>query len=385
MHAAVQRYVDENLLAGANAVVLKDNQIIDQKTWGHADIAAGKPIEMDTIFRIYSNTKIITSVAAMCLLEDGKFSLDDPIANYLPELADLKVLAPDAESLDDTVPLASHPTVRQVFCHNAGFTYGFLQQSPVLDAAYTQVDMQGSSSTLAEMITKLSKLPLAYQPGTKWQYSVSTDVLARLVEVWSGKSFGAFLEERLFIPLEMTDTGFFVPMEKRDRLATNYLPVDMMDPMKGGLNPVPPEMDANYIDDNPLESGGGGLVSTINDYTNFISMLVGGGEWNGKRILKSDTVEMMQQNQLADGVHVELPNWIMPDTDFGLGLALKTAPQQGEPDSAVGEYHWGGMAGTHSWVAPKAGIAALIFTQRLPGFWHPFSHEFKRLVYQAAA
>lgn len=385
MHAAIQRYVDDTLISGANAVILKDNRIVDQKTWGHADIAGEKPIAMDTIFRIYSNTKIITSVAALCLLEDGKYDLDDPIAKYLPELDNLRVIAPDAATVDDTVAMESAPTVRQVFCHNAGFTYGFLMQSPVVDAAYNEVQINAPTSTLAEMITKLSKLPLAYQPGAKFQYSVSTDVLARLIEVWSGQRFPDFLEARIFKPLGMSDTAFHVPAEKRDRLATNYLPVDPMDPMKSGLNPVPAEMDAAMIDDTAFTSGGGGLMSTILDYTTFIQMLINGGEWNGTRVLQPETVALMQTNQLPEGVEVELPVWGMANTLFGLGVAIKTAPLDGEPDSAIGEYHWGGMAGTHSWVSPKAGLAALIFTQRLPGFWHPFSHEFKRLVYAAAA
>ena len=380
----MQRYIDDNLLAGANAVILKDGEIVDQHCWGYANIENQQPIEMDTIFRIYSNTKIITSVAALCLLEDGKYDLDDPLSKYIPAFANLQVLKPGATSIEETEAATSPPTVRQVFCHNAGFSYGFIMEAPIIDAAYNAAPVNDPNSTLADLMTKLSQFPLAYQPGSRWQYSFSTDILARLVEVWSGQTFAEFLQARIFAPLGMTDTGFFVPQEKRDRLATNYLPVDPMDPMKGGLNPVPPEMDASYIDDTPFTSGGGGLVSTINDYTTFIQMLIGNGTLGDTQILKPETVAMMQQNQLADGVQVKLPNWVMPDTVFGLGVALKTAPQDGEPASAVGEYHWGGMAGTHTWVAPGANLAALIFTQRLPGFWHPFSHEFKRLVYQAA-
>lgn len=383
MHAAIERYIDDNLLAGAAAVVLENNRIVDHHLWGYADIESGRPIETDTIFRIYSNTKIVTSVAAMCLFEDGRFSLDDPIDEYLPELSELTVLKPDARDIGDTEPLASRPTVRQVMCHNAGFSYGVLSEAPILDAAYMERGINAPDSTLADMVTRLSGLPLANQPGTRWRYSVSTDILARLIEVWSNRSFPDFLAERLFGPLKMVDTGFHAPASKHDRLATNYRPVDPTDPMKPGLQAVPEALDAPWRSPQPFTSGGAGLVSTLGDYTNFISMLIGNGQWQNQQILTPETVSMMHTNQLPAGVDVHLPRWVMPDTVFGLGLAIKTAPREGEPKTAVGEYHWGGMAGTHSWVSPAAGLAAIIFTQRLPGFWHPFSHEFKRLVYQA--
>lgn len=382
MHAAIQKYVDDNLLAGASAVVLKDNQPVDFKTWGYADIESGKPVDSDTIFRIYSNTKIITAVAAMILYQEGRFAFDDPLEKYLPALADRQVLKPGGEDLADTEPSRNKPTVRQVMCHNAGFSYGFLQESPI-DAKYNELNMMAPDSSLAEMIEKLAPLPLAYQPGARWQYSVSADILARLVEVWSGKSFIEFLQDRILGPLGMVDTDFYVPTSKHARLATNYAPVDPMQPMKPGLNVAQDVLVGGYLKPKRFLSGGGGLVSTLPDYTTFIRMLAGNGQLDGVRILKPETISLMRTNQLPKGVAVQLPAWIMPDTVFGVGLALKTAPREGEPAEAIDEYHWGGMAGTHSWVAPRANLAALIFTQRLPGFWHPFSHDFKRLVYAA--
>lgn len=384
MHAAIQKYVDANILAGVSSVILKDNRIVDFRTWGHADIESEKPIEDDTIFRIYSNTKIITTVAAMCLFEDGCFKLDDPIDNYLPALADLSVLKAGAEDASEVEPAATRPTVRQVMCHNAGFSYGLFQESKV-DPLYAQRDVMSAKGTLADMVEKLGEIPLAYQPGARWQYSVSTDILARLVEVWSGKSFFDFLYTRIFKPLTMMDTDFYVPESKHGRFATNYVPVNPMQPMEGGLNPAPDTLIGGYLSPKSFTSGGGGLVSTIGDYTSFIQMLIGEGEFGGERILKPETVAMMHQSQLPQGVGVVLPTWPMPDTTFGLGVAIKTAPAKGEPESATDEYHWGGMAGTHSWISPRANLAGLVFTQRLPGFWHPFSHEFKRLVYQAAS
>ncbi|MCB1645570.1 MAG: beta-lactamase family protein [Pseudomonadales bacterium] len=382
MHEAIQSYIDRDLLVGASSVILKNNEIVDTHCWGMADREAGKPVALDTIMRIYSNTKIVTSVAAMCLWEDGCFDLDDPLAKYLPQLADRQVLKAGSQDPADTEPAASQPTVRQVMCHNAGFSYGFLMESP-LDQLYVGRNVMDPDSTLAQLIDKLEDMPLCYHPGARWQYSVSTDILARLVEVWSGKAFDEFLRTRIFGPLGMTDTGFWVPESSADRFAANYVPVDPMAPMTPGLNLAPDATLGGYLAPKSFLSGGGGLVSTIGDYTTFIQMLVGHGEYEGNRILKPETVAMMQTNQLPAGVAVQLPAWVMPSTEFGLGLALKTGPMEGEPESAIGEYHWGGMAGTHTWVAPRAGIAALIFTQRLPGFWHPFSHEYKRLVYKA--
>ncbi|MCB1693991.1 MAG: beta-lactamase family protein [Pseudomonadales bacterium] len=385
MHAGIQTYIDNNILAGASAVVLKDNHIVDFKTWGYADIETQRPVAEDTIFRIYSNTKIVTSVAAMCLHEDGCFALDDPIEKHLPQLADRQVLRKDATDIADTEPASSKGTIRQLMSHSAGFSYGFLQECPTLDKVLTDVDIMGADSTLAEMVDKLGTLPLAYHPGERWQYSVSADILARLVEVWSGKTFIEFLQERIFGPLDMVDTDFYVPESKHARFATNYVPVNPMQPMEGGLNAAPDLLIGGYLKPKRFMSGGGGLVSTIGDYTSFIRMLVGEGEFGGVRILAPETVRMMHTNQLPVGVGVQLPNWFMPDTVFGLGLAIKTAPREGEPAEAIDEFHWGGMAGTHSWISPRAGLAALIFTQRLPGFWHPFSHDFKRLVYQAVS
>ncbi|MDA0790877.1 MAG: serine hydrolase [Proteobacteria bacterium] len=362
MHSAIARFVEDDILAGAASVVLKDNQIVDFHLWGYADIEARQPMQEDSIYRIFSNTKIVTAVAAMCLLEDGRFSLDDPLDEYLPKLASPVVLK--AGSTDPTAvePARSRPTIRQLMCHNAGYTYGFLMESPI-DALYNRVNIMDPNATLADMVSKLGQIPLAYQPGSRWQYSVSSDILARLVEVWSGLSFSEFLSQRIFGPLGMIDTGFHVPGEKLPRLTTNYAPINPAEPMKGGLRAVPD----TYAEPKAFHSGGGGLVSTIGDYTRFIQMLVGEGQFGDARILAPETVRLMHTNALPDGIGVQLPNWFMPDTVFGLGLAIKTAPRDGEPDTAVDEFHWGGMAGTHSWISPRAGIAALIFTQRLPG------------------
>ncbi len=384
MHAAMQKWVDDGFLAGASAVVMHRGAIVDEAYWGLRNREENLPMTRDTICRIYSNTKVITSVAAMTLFEAGKFELDDPIAKYLPQLRQLKVVRKGATAADDVEDLVSAPTVRQLFCHNAGFSYGWIQES-VIDAALLAADVMNPNIDLATMVDRLAEVPLAYQPGARFQYSVSTDVLARLVEVWSGARFSDYLKSTILEPLGMRDTDFYVPAQKHARFAANYVPVDPMDPMKPGLNPAPDSLLGGYLEPRALESGGAGLVGTLRDYTRFIQMIIGSGAAHGVRILQPETVAMMHANQLPAGVGIQIADWSMPDTVFGLGFAIKTKPAAGEPDIAIDEYHWGGIAGTHSWIAPRADIAAIVFTQRLPGFWHPFSHDFKRCVYEAVA
>jgi CubicO group peptidase (beta-lactamase class C family) len=322
-------------------------------------------------------------VAALTLFERGKFRFEDDISVYLPQFSELSMLKPGSKDPDDTIVAPRAPTVRELFCHNGGFSYGIFMES-VVDQKYTAARVLAPDASLSDLAERVAALPLANAPGARWQYSVSTDLLARLIEVWAGESFADYLERVLFRPLGMTDTGFQVRADQVERFAANYVPVDPMDPMKPGLNLAPDTVLGNYLQPRALQSGGGGLVSTLADYTRFIQMIVNDGELNGVRILKPDTVALMRSNALPGGLGVELPNWRMPNTVFGHGFAIKTAPATGEPDTAIDEYHWGGLAGTHSWISPRGSIAGIIFTQRLPGFWHPFSHEFKREVYRIA-
>jgi len=382
VHQSIQGYIDNKLLSGAASIILKDNKIVDTKYLGYMDIEAKKPTQSDTIFRIFSNSKIIISVAALCLYEDGCFDLDEPLEKYLPQFSQLKVLIKGAKNPSETESLKSKPTIRQLMSHNAGFSYGIFAES-VVDSLYLEKRVLDPQGTLSSLVDKVASIPLSYQPGTQWQYSVSTDILARLIEIWSGKSVEVFLNDRIFTPLNMPDTGFHVPPEKHDRLAANYAPSDILDAIDSTLVLAPDTMTGGYLAPKPLLSGGGGLVSTIVDYTRFIQMLIGEGKFEGGQTLKPETVKMMHENQLSEGIKVTLPLGVMPETVFGLGVAIKTKAAAGEPETAIGEYHWGGLAGTHTWISPKAGIAALIFTQRLPSFWHPFSHDYKRLIYKA--
>lgn len=384
MHDAIQKYVDLNILSGASSVVIKDNKIVDLKMWGQMDMEKGMPMQPDTIFRIFSNTKKIISVAAMICYERGLFKLDDPLEKYIPAFKNLQVLKKGSDDPSQTEALNSPPSVRQLMCHNAGFSYGIFAESPV-DAFYLEKNVLDSDSTLEQMVEKLAGIPLANQPGARWQYSVSVDILGRLVEIWSGQPLDEYLQQHIFEPLQMVDSGFYVPPESHHRFAANYVPVNPLDPMESGLNLSPDHPIGGTTTPKKFFSGGAGLVSTLGDYTSFIQMLIGQGEWQGSRILKPETVKLMHTNQLPKGLGLVLPSWPMENTGFGIGLAVKSAPGQDEPMAATGEYHWGGLAGTHSWVSPESGIAGIIFTQRLPGFFHPFSQDFKRLVYEAFA
>jgi CubicO group peptidase (beta-lactamase class C family) len=386
MHKSMQWYVSEEMIPFCTTLVMEGCDIVDIKTFGSMDGGEGRPLQHDTIYRMYSNTKIVTSVAAMMLWEAGKFDLDDPLEKFLTDFANLQILKPEASSITDTEPANSSITIRQLLSHTSGLSYGFIEPESVIDKAYVEGGINALSTqdqTLEGLCEALGKQPLVFQPGTYWRYSLATDVTARLIEVISGQSFDEYLKQHIFEPLEMVDTDFYVPVEKQDRFSTMYRPEDFLDPLAKGLVKSDDPIEGIYSKPNTFLSGGGGLCSTLVDYIKIIQLIVNGGEWNGTRLLKAKTLDLMRTNQLPEGVVVNFPMWDMPGTTFGLGFALKEQPGEGEPDGATGEYHWGGMAGTHSWMSPGTGITAICMTQRMPGFWHAFSHDFKRLVYEA--
>ena len=388
LHQRMQFYVDEGILSCVNTLVMRGTDVLDFQRFGFMDLESRRPLTEDAIYRMYSNTKIVTSVAAMQLFEQGRMPLDAPVADYLPAFADMQVLREDARSADDVVPARETMRIRHVMSHSAGLSYGFIEPESVIDQAYVAAGidiLSDFSLTLETLCDRLAALPLVYEPGTQWRYSFATDVLARLVEVVSGARFDDYLKANLFEPLGMVDTDFWVPPEKRDRFVTMYAPEDLFDPMKPGLVKVDDPQEGAYTRQRNLLSGGGGLVSTVQDYLTFIRMIVSGGSWQGAKILEPETLALMRSNQLPAGVGVNFPMWDMPGTVFGLGFALKSALAEDDPAGMRNEYHWGGMAGTHSWMAPEAGITGMCMTQRMPGFWHPFSHEFKSLAYRIAA
>ncbi|MEM7077701.1 MAG: serine hydrolase domain-containing protein [Pseudomonadota bacterium] len=384
LHAQLNSYVERDILPCCSSIVMRGTDILDYQTFGYMDLETREPLREDAIYRMYSNTKIVTSVALMMLHEQGRFGLDDPLANYLPEFTDLQVLKVGASSAEETEPAAGPVLIKHILSHSAGFSYGFIEPESVVDQAYLAggLNVLGDSSlNLEEFCSRVAKLPLAYQPGTGWRYSVATDVCARLVEVLSGQTFDAFLKDHIFAPLGMVDTDFWVPPEKTERFISMYAPTDLLDPMKPGLVKADDPATGVYSSKRKLLSGGGGLVSTLADYMSFIRMIINGGEIGGVRILQRETLELMRTNQLAEGVEVAFPMWAMRGTVFGLGFALKQTLGADDPAGMQDEYHWGGMAGTHTWMAPHAGITGMCSTQRMPGFWHPFSHDFKAMVY----
>ena len=381
LHAAMQAQVDQQFLPGVSTALLRGRDVVDTFCCGFADKEAGIPLREDHIFRMFSSTKLTTSCAVLMLIEEGRIQWDDPIEEYIPELGSLQVLKSGAIRIDDVEPAKTSITIRHLMTHTSGLSYGIFDPGTAMFNAYKKADVMHPGKTLSEMMTTLESLPLSFQPGTQWEYSVATDVLARLVEVVSGESFGRFLANRIFEPLGMTDTDFWVPEEKLNRLSALYVGVDLLDPTKPGLlradtKPFP----GAYTRKLPRESGGGGLVSTLGDTVKFIQSFLPGGP----TLLKPATIELMYQNQLAAGLCVQFPN--MPrfeNKGFGLGSSVTIATGAWEPTKVVGEVGWGGLAGTIWWINPRIGIAGVLMTQRYFGFGNPYSFVFKAQAYQA--
>ena len=378
-HAAMQRYVDGNLLPGFSSAVLVGRDVVDVSCIGWADKEAQIPLRVDHIFRIFSNTKLITSCAALLLFEDGRFQLDDPVERFIPQLANRAVLRPGATSLDQTEPAVRPITIRHLMSHSSGLSYGLLDPGTLIFKAYNERKVNNPATTLAAMIDVLADMPLAYHPGTSWEYSVAIDVLARLVEVISGQRFDAFIQSRILGPLGMVDTGFVV--SDRNRLVAYYAGADPVDPMKPGLTradalPYP----GAYLRPFSRQAGGAGLVSTLPDMVALIRSLLPGGP----TLLKPDTIELMMTNQLPEGVSIRFPAYgEIRGRGHGLAGALILEPSAFDHQDARGELFWGGRAGTQWWISPGKNTAGLIMAQREAGFAHPFAVEFKRLAYEA--
>jgi CubicO group peptidase (beta-lactamase class C family) len=366
MKPVVQAMLDKKETAGVVIAVVRNGKVADLEPFGLMDIEAAKPMQTDAIFRIYSMSKPITSVAVMMLCEEGRFQLDEPVSKYLPELKGLRV---QAEKGNETTEAKREITIRDLLRHTSGFTYGFFGDSPV-DKLYRDNKVLDPNDSLADLVTKLGKLPLAYQPGTHFNYSVSTDVLGRLVEVVSGKSLDQFFQERIFGPLDMKDTGFFVPDEKLPRFTACYGPVE-----KGsGLKVTDAPANSKYRKPPKLLSGGGGLVSTARDYCRFCEMMLEGGQLGGTRLLREDTVQQMMSNQLPDeAMPINLGGAPRPGVGFGLGFSVAIASR---------EYGWGGAASTHFWIAPKQKLAVVALQQYMP-FHQRLEFAIKPIIYGA--
>jgi CubicO group peptidase (beta-lactamase class C family) len=375
-HDAVKALIDKKEMAGAVIAVARHGRVAMFEALGEMEAGSGKAMRPDAIVRIFSMTKPITSVAAMILVEEGKIALDDPVAKYLPELKSLRVYAGKGNT-DETLEVGHEPTVRDLMRHSAGLTYGAFGDSPV-DRKYREKNVLSRESTLKEMMEKLGKIPLMYQPGTRWHYSVATDVLGRVVEVASGKPLDEFFAERIFAPLDMKDTGFYVPADKLDRFAASHA----LEKSKK-LAATEPAEKSRYRTKPKMLSGGGGLVGTARDYLRFCQMLSNGGELDGVRILKKETIADMTKNQLPEEAMKARNNG---KTDIGDGFGLGFNIRVGQDDPATGrfggEYAWGGAASTHFWIAPNQELVVVALEQFMPN--RPtLKDAIKPLIYQA--
>ncbi|MBU2286564.1 MAG: beta-lactamase family protein [Gammaproteobacteria bacterium] len=376
--------VDQEFLPCVSTALLRGRTVVDRFCYGHADREAGVALREDHIFRMFSSTKLVTSCAVMMLVEDGRIRLEDPVEKYIPELANRQVLRPGATSLADTEPARSAITLQHLMTHTSGLSYGLFDPGTLLYTAYNGAGVRNMSQDLGAMMTALAPLPLSFHPGTQWEYSVATDVLGRVVEVVTGERFGRFLSHRIFEPLGMADTDFWVPPEKRDRLCALYVGVDLADPTRPGLlradaSPYP----GAYLSPPARDSGGGGLVSTLDDSIRLIQSLVPDPA-GGPTLLQPATVQQMFSNQLPPGMHVQFPNVpTQPGWRFGLGSAVRDAAAPTDPKDIPGEVSWGGLAGTLWWIHPRLGIAAVLMTQRYFGFGNAYAQQFKVEAYSA--
>ncbi|EEP73744.1 beta-lactamase [Micromonospora sp. ATCC 39149] len=380
------RYVDDGRLAGWQIVVTRRGEIAHSSSYGMRDREAGLPVEPDTLWRIYSMTKPVTSVAAMMLWEEGRFELTDPVHRWLPEFADVRVYDKGPLTKPYTVPAVEPIRIWHLLTHMSGLTYGFAQVS-VVDGLYRAAGFDLGvpiGADLAAASRGLAGLPLLFQPGTSWNYGVSTDVLGRLIEVVSGRRLDDFLAERIFRPLGMTDTGWWVEEADAKRLAALYLSHAVT-----GRATRADAFGRLALTEPDFLSGGGGLVSTAADYHRFTQFLLRGGELDGVRLLGPRTVRFMTRNHLPDGRDLAsfsptgFAETVLDGIGFGLGFAVVQDPVPSRVPSSVGEYYWGGMASTAFWVDPVEELTALLFTQLMPSSTHPLRPQLRQLVYSA--
>ncbi len=401
----MQEQLDAGIMVGGLGMVSRNGKIIYRQTYGLSNRETGQPMTEDAIFRIYSMTKPITGVALMMLYEEGRFFLNDPVAKYLPELANLQLAVSTANGgpgmISDGVSSRSigtgdeskpgetrapkrQPTIRDLMRHTAGFTYGIFGDTEV-DKLYREAGLFDQTK-LEDFVKVLGTLPLQYEPGTRWHYSVSVDVQGRLVEVLSAMSLGEFMQQRIFGPLEMRDTGFVIPAEKLDRLAQLYAPKGTR--IKKGqawqrsrsleLVLADPEISDGFINGGTFESGGGGLLSTAEDYMRFCLMMLNGGELNGARLLSPKTVELMTANHTGEMAN----DFGRKGVGFGLDFAVVLDVGATGEIGSVGEYNWGGAAGTRFWIDPKEDLVGVFMVQSIPHQTR-LAAEFRQLTYQA--
>lgn len=384
LHQGMQGFVDRHEVSGIVTLLARDGKMIDLHAVGAQDTAANRPMRVDTLFRIASMSKPITSVAVMMLFEEGRLQLTDPISKYIPSFKDMNVLVKNDAGADTLVPARRAITIRDLLTHRSGLTYGFIDRGPVGDAYRKGGVSDGltvTEGTIGDNVDRLAKAPLVSQPGAEYHYSLGVDVLGRLVEVVSGTRFDVFLRDRIFKPLQMIDTAFDVPEAKWPRLATVYSPEGrgtrpMKDPETFATTNMSPS--AYYKSPKSYFSGGAGLVSTAQDYSRFAQMLLNGGELDGVRLLGPKTIELMTSSHTSD-----LPAGSAggPGANFGLGFRIVTNLAATQALGSEGLYGWSGIYGTTFWVDPKEKLVAIMMVQRYPGT--PVAAAFQTLTYQA--
>ena len=379
-HAVLQAEVDQQRLAGVSAALMRDGELIDSFCTGLADVERGEPLRPDHIHRAFSNTKLVTSVLVLLLADEGRFAIDDPIKQWIPALGGLRVLRPGAATIDDTEPLRSDITIRQLLSHQSGLSHGVFDPDTVIYKAYHASGVRSVGTTLAEEMDLLGGLPLAYQPGTGWDYALGCDVLARLIEIVTGQRFSDALQSRLFSPLGMPDTGFVLRPDQLPRLTALYRG-DLADAMKPGLTRLDdtPWPQA-YRQPVPRQSGAGGLFTTQADMLALLRQLMPGRP----SVLKPETLAALFTDQLSadrHGCFAHLGK--RPSLGFGLGGAVTRGASALQGALGQGELQWGGLAGTHWFVSPATGLAGVVMAQRHWGFWHPFWFQYKSRLYEA--
>ena len=379
------KYIASGKLPCAQVQVWRRGQLAYQTVLGSADLERGTPLKADSLFRIYSMTKPVTSVAFMMLVEEGLVSLDDPVHRFIPAWRDLGVFNGGVAGAFATKKVSEPMRMLDLLRHTAGLTYGFQQRTNV-DAAYRKLKLDGidSEGGLQDFIDRLGTVPLEFSPGDSWNYSVATDVLGYLVEKISGQPFDAFLRERIFEPLKMVDTGFFVPESQKTRFTACYA----LDASGKVALQDDPET-SRFLSDPSVKSGGGGLVSTADDYMRFCRMLLNGGELDGARLLSPKTLKLMTLNHLPGGKELtELSKSLFSEAvfeglGFGLGFAVTIDQARTKNIGSLGEYFWGGMASTAFWVDPIEDLAVVFMTQFMPSSAYPIRRELRTLVYSA--
>jgi CubicO group peptidase (beta-lactamase class C family) len=395
-HHLRQRYIEAGRFPGTQLTVYRRGQLVHSSVQGLADIERKVAVKDDTIFRIYSMTKPITSIAFMMLVEEGRVALEEPVHRYIPEWKNLGVFQAGVWPAFLTRPTSRPMQIVDLMRHTSGLTYGFQQRSNV-DAAYRELKIGEieKAGTLSSMIADLTKVPLEFSPGEAWNYSVSTDVIGYLIGVISGKPFEQFLQERIFDPLGMNDTGFFVPPDKAHRLAACYSasPQGAMTfhatDRKGGLTLQDDPATSSFLSPPSFISGGGGLCSTSADYLTFCRALLNGGELDGVRLIGPKTLALITSNHLpGDRTLPELSRSLFSEATyhgigFGLGVSVTLDPARTLIPGSRGEYAWGGAATTSFWIDPAEELVAIFMTQVLPSTATPIRRELRTMIYSA--